>query len=327
MKNIGILGLGHIAKNMARTLNLMDDVNLYAVASRSIDKANNFKEEYFAQVAYGSYEELVKDKNIDLVYIATPHSHHAKLIELAINNNKAVLCEKAFTTNIKEAKKVIELSHEKNVFLAEAIWTRYLPSRFIIEQLLESGIIGNISFVDSNLGYKVADKERILKKELAGGALLDLTVYPINFTCMFFGTDIKKINSTVVKMKTGVDGIENVNFIYNNGILATMNTSVYSRLNRKGVIYGTKGFIEIENINNPEKISIYNENNELVEEILPPEQITGFEYQIRACLEAIDEGFIEAKQMPHSEILKMMGIMDQLRESWEIVFPWEEGKN
>ena len=324
MKNLGIIGLGNIASNMANTVNGMDDVNLYAVASRSIEKANDFKEKYLAEVSYGSYEDLLKDDKVDLVYIAVPHSHHAKIIELAINHNKPVLCEKAFTSNFEEAKKVIELSHEKNVFLAEAIWTRYLPSRFIIEQLLESGTIGNISYVDSNLGYNVADKERIYKKELAGGALLDLTVYPINFTCMFLGTDISKINSTVVKMKSGVDGIENVTFVYNNGILATINASVYSKLNRKGTIYGTKGYLEIENINNPEKISIYNENGELVEEILPPEQITGFEYQVRASFEAIEEGLIEPKQMPHSEILKMMEIMDQLRKSWKISFPWEE---
>ncbi len=324
MKNLGIIGLGNIASNMANTVNGMDDVNLYAVASRSIEKANDFKEKYLAEIAYGSYEDLLKDDKVDLVYIAVPHSHHAKIIELAINHNKPVLCEKAFTSNLEEAKKVIELSHEKNVFLAEAIWTRYLPSRFIIEQLLESGIIGNISYVDSNLGYNVADKERIYKKELAGGALLDLTVYPINFTCMFLGTDISKINSTVIKMKSGVDGIENVTFVYNNGILATINASVYSKLNRKGIIYGSKGYLEIENINNPEKISIYNENGELVEEILPPEQITGFEYQVRASFDAIEEGLIEPKQMPHSEILKMMEIMDQLRKSWEISFPWEE---
>jgi predicted dehydrogenase len=324
MKNIGILGLGNIAGNMARTVNLMDDVNLYAVASRTLEKAENFKEEYFAQVAYGSYLELLQDEKVDLVYIATPHSHHADLIELAINNNKPVLCEKAFTTNLEQAKKVIALSHEKNVFLAEAIWTRYLPSRSMIDQVLESGVIGNISLVDSNLGYNVADKERIYKKELAGGALLDLTVYPINFTCMFLGSDISKINSTVVKMKSGVDGIENVTFVYDNGILATISSNVYARTSRKGFIYGTKGYIEIENINNPEKISIYNAQGELEEELLPPEQITGFEYQVRACLEAIDEGLIEPKQMPHTEILRMMEIMDSLRKSWDVVYPWEE---
>ncbi|MGD1821305.1 MAG: Gfo/Idh/MocA family protein [Pleomorphochaeta sp.] len=324
MKNLGILGLGNIAANMAKTVCGMDDVTLYAVASRSLEKANIFKEEYLAEVAYGSYEELVMDNNVDLVYIATPHSHHAKYIELALNHNKPVLCEKAFTSNLNEAKKVIALSHEKNVFLAEAIWTRYLPSRYIIEQLLDNGVIGNISLVDSNLGYNVAANERIYKKELAGGALLDLTVYPINFTCMFFGSNISKINSTVIKMKSGVDGIENVNFVYDNGILATFNTSVYSKLNRKGIIYGSKGYIEIENINNPEKISIFDEEGVLVEEILPPEQITGFEYQVRACLEAIEEGQIEPKQMPHSETLRMMEIMDQLRKTWDIVFPWEE---
>lgn len=324
MKNIGILGLGKIAKMMATTVSGMDDVNLYAVASRSLEKAQAFKDEYSAEVSYGSYEDLLKDEKVDLVYIAVPHSHHAKLMELAINHNKPILCEKSFTSNLEEAKRIINLAHEKKVFLAEAIWTRYQPSRYIIEQLLESGRIGNISLVESNLGYNVADKERIYKKELAGGALLDLTVYPINFTCMFLGSDIQKINSTVIKMSSGVDGIENVNFVYDNGILATFNTSVYSRLSRRGTIYGSKGYLEIENINNPEKISIYDEVGELVEEIIPPEQITGYEYQVSACFEAMEEGLLEPKQMPHSETLRMMEIMDQLRNSWDIVFPWEE---
>ena len=324
MNNIGILGCGNIATKMAETVNEMKNVNLHAVASRSLDKAEQFAKKYKSKKAYGSYDELLKDDEIDLVYIAVPHSHHYQLIKDALNHNKNVLCEKAFTSNSKMAREVLQMAKDKNLLLAEAIWTRYLPSRKIISDIIASGVLGTISSVDSNLGYNIQHVKRVQDKALAGGALLDLGVYPINFTFMFFGSKIKKIESSVVFDKdTGVDGQENVSLIYENGMLATFRTSIYTSLDRRGVIHGDKGYLEITNINNPEAIKLYDENYSLVKEYKIPVQITGFEYQVQECFDCISKGIIETPSMPHSEIIRVMDICDGLRDSWNYHFPFE----
>lgn len=324
MNNIGIIGCGNIAQKMASTINLMDDANLYAVSSRSLDKAKSFAQKFDCAIYYGSYEELVKDENIDLVYVAIPHSHHYQAIKLSLENNKNVLCEKAFTANAKMAKELLKLAEDKKLLLAEAIWTRYLPSRKIISDIIESGVLGKISSVDSNLGYNIHEHERILRKELAGGALLDLGVYPINFTLMFFPSKIKKVESSMIAHPvTGIDAMENVSIVYENGMLATFRTSIYSSTDRRGVINGDKGYLEITNINNPEKITLFNTSYEKVKEYEIPKQITGFEYQVRECLDCINKELIETPSMPHKEIIKVLEICDVLRSDWNYTFPFE----
>lgn len=324
MNNIGILGCGHIAEKMATTINLMDNANLYAVSSRSLEKAKNFAQSFNCKVFYGSYEEMLKDPNVDLVYVAIPHSHHYQAIKLSLENNKNVLCEKAFTANATMAKELLKLAEDKKLLLAEAIWTRYLPSRKIITDIIDSGVLGKITSVDSNLGYDIDKKERIYKKELAGGALLDLGVYPLNFTLMFFPTKIKKISSSMVPHPvTGVDAMESVNMEYENGMLATFRTSIYSTTDRRGVINGDKGYLEIVNINNPERITLFNEKYEKVKEYDIPKQLTGFEYQVTECLDCIKNKVIEAPSMPHSEIARVMEICDKLRADWNYEFPFE----
>ncbi|MBI9102204.1 MAG: Gfo/Idh/MocA family oxidoreductase [Spirochaetales bacterium] len=324
MNNIGILGCGNIATKMAKTVNLMDGINLYGVASRSLEKAEEFAKTYKSNKAFGSYDELLSDDKIDLVYIAVPHSHHYQLIKDALNHNKNVLCEKAFTANSTMAREVLKMAKDKNLLLAEAIYTRYLPTRKIISNIITSGVLGNIASVDSNLGYNIHDVERIREKSLAGGALLDLGVYPINFTLMFFGTKIKTIESSVIFDKaSGVDGQENVSLIYENGMLATFRTTIYTNLNRRGVINGDRGHLEITNINNPEAIKLYDENYTLIKEYEIPVQLTGFKYEVQECLDCIAKGVIEAPSMPHSEIIRVMDICDNLRDSWNYHFPFE----
>jgi predicted dehydrogenase len=324
MNNIGIIGCGNIAEKMANTINLMDDANLYAVSSRSKEKAKAFAQKFDCGVYYGSYDELVKDNQVDLVYVAVPHSHHYQVIKLALENNRNVLCEKAFTANAKMAKELLKLAKDKQLLLAEAIWTRYLPSRKIIKEIIESGVLGKITSVDSNLGYNIHKVERILRKELAGGALLDLSVYPINFTLMFFPSKIKKVESCMVPHpETGVDAMENVSIIYEDGMLATFRTTIYSTTDRRGLINGEKGFIEITNINNPESVILYNNKREKVKEYAIPTQLTGFEFEVAECFDCIKNGLVETPSMPHSEIIKVLEICDGLRDDWNLVFPFE----
>ena len=193
MVKMGILGAGKIAGVMAATLREMDSVECYAVASRDYDKANAFVKQYGFAKAYGSYEEMVKDSEVELVYVATPHSHHYDHIKLCLEHGKHVLCEKAFTLNAKQAEEVFAMAREKGLLLTEAIWTRYIPMRKRLDDVLASGVIGKPYMLTANLAYVVGDKERIVKAELGGGALLDLGVYTLNFASMVFGDDIEKI--------------------------------------------------------------------------------------------------------------------------------------
>lgn len=320
---IGILGAGLIARKMAATVNGMDGVILGAVASRDEAKARAFAEEFTAEKYYGSYEELAADKNIDLIYVATPHSHHYEHARLCLNAGRNVLCEKAFTANYKQAKELIDLAESKGLYIGEAIWTRYLPMRFTLDEIIASGVIGEISSLTANLGYSIAHVERLRKPELAGGALLDLGVYTINFALMAFGSDVAEITSSCSKNEYGVDTHNTVVFDYTDGRTAILHSNMNANTDLKGIIYGSKGRIEFENINNCEGINVLL-NDGTVTRYETPKQITGFEYEVEASLKAIRQGKTECEQMPHSEILRVMKIMDDLRAEWGIKYPFEE---
>ncbi len=323
--NVGILGAGRIAAIMAKTINGMgDEAVLYAVSSRDSERAGKFASDWGVKKAYGSYEEMLGDDNVDLVYIAVPHSHHHRWTLEALKAGKNVLCEKSFAANSSQAKEMIEYAEEKKLLLTEAIWTRYMPSRQIINDMIDKGAIGEVLSVDSNLGYKIDFKERMVKLELAGGCLLDLTVYPLNFSSMILGNDIKKINASMILTETGVDGQDNVMIEYNDGRMATCFTSMFALSDRRGLICGSEGFISVQNINNPEKITVYDAQYSVKEEITVPEQITGYEYEVLACRRAIEENRIECPEMPHSETLEIMRQMDLIREQFGIVFPFEK---
>ncbi|MBR4023289.1 MAG: Gfo/Idh/MocA family oxidoreductase [Ruminococcus sp.] len=320
--NIGILGTGSIAEKMSATINKMNNAHLYAVASRTAEKAKSFSERYHIENYYATYEELVKDKNIDLVYIATPHSRHYEDCMMCLENGKNVLCEKAFTANAKQAEKVFEYAKSHNVFVSEAIWTRFMPMRFVLDDIIKTGVIGEISSLTANIGYNLLNKERVQKPELAGGALLDIGIYTINFALMTFGNDIAEIKSTCIKNKYGVDIIDNILITFNDNKTALLHNNTTANTDKLGVIYGTNGRIEFNNINNCESIKVILNNGEIQNYETPP-QISGYEYEVEASLNAIKAGKIETDFMPHCETLRVMKIMDSLRNEWGIKYPFE----
>lgn len=324
--NIGIIGSGNIAGVMADTIKRMKNVRLYAVASRSKVKADVFAEKYGCKKAYGSYEELASDSKVDLVYIATPHSEHYENAKLCLLNGKPVLCEKAFTANAAQAKELIRISQERRVLLAEAIWTRYMPMLATIREVLGSGIIGELKTLTANLGYLIERVARLQEPALAGGALLDVGVYTLNFASMIFGDDIETIESSCTYTKTGVDEQNSITIYYKDGRMAVLNSSMISLSDRKGIIYGTKGFAIIENINNYESITVFDPRYKEVASYKRPRQISGYEYEVEACIKALENGEIECGEMPHSEIIRMMEIMDGLRAKWGIVYPFEKSE-
>jgi predicted dehydrogenase len=325
---VGILGAGNIATKMAATLNMMKatqaDVEAYAVASRDLAKSKAFAAEYKVARAYGSYEDLFNDPAVDLVYVATPHSHHYAQMKDALSHGKNILCEKAFTLNAAQAKEVLELAKQKKRLVAEAIWTRYMPMRKTLDEILAKGLIGQPRALTANLAYPEEQVERLVKPELAGGALLDLGVYVINFALMTFGTNIKKIDSTMIPYKTGVDAMSSVTLTYEDGKMAILHTSMQSRGDRRGVVMGSEGYAEFFNINNCEGIKVFDTEDKLKASFETPKQLTGFEYQVEACRKAIEVGSIECPDMPHSEIIRVMEIMDGLRKQWGFRYPEEK---
>ncbi len=323
---VGILGAGGIAEIMAKTISGMKDVECYAVASRSMDKASAFAKDWNVEKAYGSYEDMLNDEKVDLVYIAVPHSHHHKWTIEALNAGRNVLCEKSFAANTAQAEEMISLAEKRGLLLTEAIWTRYMPSRKIIDELVNEGSIGKIVSVASNLGYRIDMNERMVKPELAGGCLLDLTVYTLNFSSMVLGNDIKRIEAAMVPTDTGVDGQDTIMLEYADGTMSSMFTTMYALTDRRGLICGTDGFITVQNINNPQRITVYEPDRNsytIRKDITVPEQITGYEYEVEACKKALEEGRIECEEMPHSETITIMKQMDEIRKQFGIVFPFE----
>lgn len=322
--NVAIMGTGNIACTMAETLGKMRNVKCYAVASRTKEKAEVFAGEYGFKKAYGSYEELVQDKNVELVYIATPHSEHYQNAMLCLENEKPVLCEKAFTANAAQAKELFAYAAEKKVLIAEAIWTRYMPMLRTIKEVLASGCIGKPVMLTANLGYPISKVPRLTDPELAGGALLDVGVYPLNFAAMIFGTEIEKVQSACTYTESGVDEQESITLIYKDKKTAVLHATMLAPTDRQGIIYGTEGYMIVENINNFESITVYNQNHEKENVYKRPKQISGYEYEVEACAKALKEGWIQCPEMPHEESLKMMQLMDSIREQWGIVYPFEK---
>ena len=323
---VGYIGAGNISGQMAETIAQMSEVENYAVAARDPERAREFAERWGFSHAYGSYEELLADPDVDLVYVALPHSHHHRWTIAALEAGHHVLCEKAFAANVRQAREMIECARERGLLLAEAIWTRYMPSRKMIEEIVSSGQIGEVTTVAANLGYRVDGNARMTDPALAGGALLDLTVYPLNFASMVLGNGIRRIAASMVPAATGVDGQDNVMIEYESGQMASLFSTMYAMTDREGQILGTKGFVTVENINNPQVIRVYASDGltrELTREIAVPEQITGYEYELLSCKRAIEEGALECPEMPHAETLELMRQMDEIRRQFGVVFPFE----
>lgn len=322
--NIAILGAGHIAEKMARTLQQMPQVRMYAVASRSIDKARAFAAQWGFAKAYGSYAEMLADADVHLVYVATPHAMHHGHMRQCVMAGKAVLCEKSFTCNAAEAADVLRLAEQRKVLVAEAIWTRYMPLMHTLAGLVRSGAIGRPCTLSANLCYPVSHKQRIQSPGLGGGALLDLGVYTLNFAAMLFGTQIERVDTSCQLTPTGMDAQHSITLWYGDGRMAQLFSSIYARSDRQGIVSGTDGHIIVENINNPSSLRVVDNQYQVVRTIDAPRQVTGFEYEVQACIDALQAHRTEVPQMPHAETLRIMQLMDGLRRQWGVRFPNDE---
>ncbi|MEK0216366.1 Gfo/Idh/MocA family oxidoreductase [Bifidobacterium mongoliense] len=330
---VAILGAGGIAHAMALTLNRMADdprytnlVEPYAVAARDGERAADFARQYGLPVSYGSYEEMLADPEVDLVYIATPHSLHAEQGEQCLRAGKNILVEKSFTANTAQAERLLATARETGLLCTEAIWTRYMPSRTIIHDLLASGIIGEIRTVSANLGYTITGKARLTDPALAGGALLDVGVYPLNFVDMILeGRPYDRMATAMTPYQTGVDAQSTTTLFYPDTVMAVAYSSMVSISDRDGVVWGTDGHLICRNINDISAVDVYDRDYRLVKHVDMPEQLTGYEYEVASAANAILDGARECPEAPHTDTLRIMRLMDDIRGQWGLRFPFEQG--
>ena len=321
---VGIVGAGWIAEKAAITLNGLEGFRPFAIGSRSLGKAQAFADKWGIERAYGSYSEVVDDPEVDLLYVATPHSHHFEITKEALEKGKPCLVEKAFMANKAQAQVIVNLARRKKVFLAEAIWTRYQPALKMVRDLIREGRIGTPRLVTATLGYSMGEKERIFRPDLCGGALLDLGVYCLNFVRMFCDAPIVSMQSQCVKSNTGMDLSNAISLVLEDGILANIQSSASCVGDNIGVIAGTEGNLIIDNVNNPQRITVNGPDRVFVETIPVPKQITGYEYQFVACRDSLAASLLEPPQMPLEETLYIMELMDTLRKDWGVHYPMDE---
>ena len=274
--NVAILGAGRIAHSMARTLVAMAAdpryaglVAPYAVAARDGGRAAAFAAEYGFPVSYGSYDELLADPDVDLVYIATPHSLHAEQGIACLKAGKNILVEKSFTANAAQARALLDAADGSGLLCTEAIWTRYMPSRAIVDRIVASGAIGELRSISANLCYPVSGKARMSDPAMAGGALLDVGVYPLNFIDMVMGghgeVPVERVETSMTPYApTGVDAQNSTTLYYANGVMAVSTSSMIACSDRAGCIWGDKGYVVCRNINNIEAIDVYGADHAMV---------------------------------------------------------------
>lgn len=307
-----------MANNMAHALTLMMDAGLltqtckYAIASRSNVKANEFKDKWGFSVAYGSYHELFADPDVDIIYIATTNNTHYDIIKQSLMHNKPVLCEKPLTLSGAEAKEVIELAKKNNLFLAEAMWTRYMPLTHHLQSILANHLIGEVLTFSANIQYDIIDNERIKSPSLGGGALLDLGVYCVDLALLILGTDIKDIKASFERSITDVDVRDCITLFYKNGTIANLFCSVLDDGANQAVIHGTLGSIIIDDINCPTTITIFRDDNKQQEIKRDTSYICGYEYELLECLDSLRCGRNEPESQTHQDIITKARVIDQI---------------
>lgn len=322
--NWGIIGTGTISNLFAEGLNYLDDAILQAVGSRNQKTADQFAQKWHAARAYASYEALYADPQVEVVYIGTPHNFHFENVRDALLAGKHVLCEKAFTINADEARELVRIARQKNLFLMEAMWNRFQPWFTIVKKIIEEDRIGEIHHLKADLSFKfdVGLDHRIYNPELAGGALLDLGVYPIALASTFLGRP-QQIHATGHLYETGVDDQVSMIFAYSSGATAELGCSSRYLSKNNATIHGSKGYIEIHGmIVRPHKLSVHILGKEVLELDTTPES-NGYQYEAQAVMEMMEAGKVEHPRMTLDESISIMETMDRVRSLIGVSYPGE----
>lgn len=320
----GILGAGWISGKFVRDLAHAEGAEVAAVAARSLAKAEAFAEEHFIPRAYGSYEELARDPEVDIVYIGTIHPAHKENMLLCLRAGKSVLCEKPFTMTAEEAEEAARAAEENGVFLMEAMWTRFLkPIRKVREWLLEERI-GEVRLLKADFGFDAGWNPggRLLNPDLGGGALMDAGIYPISFASYVFGRQPKRIESAVRLGETGVDEQFSLLFEYDDGQAASLHGSVRLPLGNEAWIIGTKGRIHLPGFLNARTATLFVEGEDPVL-VTDERSAEGYSFEADEAMACLRADRRESAVMPVAETIAIMRTLDAIRSDWKLTYPFE----
>jgi dihydrodiol dehydrogenase / D-xylose 1-dehydrogenase (NADP) len=320
----GIIAPGTIANAFAKEVKNTKDGVLAAVYGRNENKAKEFSKEYNIEKYYSNIDEFLNDKNIDAVYIATPHNYHMQYAKKCIEAKKHILCEKPFSYNYKTSKEVLNLAKENNVFIMEALWTLFLPAVNQAKQWIEENKIGKVKLITANFGFKSEEdiNSRLYNPGLAGGALLDVGIYPILLSNFIMNSFPKEIKASAEFTSTKVDESDTINLKYENGALASLTCSIVSDTDNTAVIYGEKGKIVIPKFWSSKKCYLY--LGDIVEEYADSYKEAGYKYEIEEANNRIKNKDLESDIASHKITLELAKIMDEIRRQIGLVYPFEK---
>lgn len=320
--NWGILAPGKMSAKFTRGLKLAPGAELCAVGSRDLGRAKEFAEEFGFRKYYGSYEELAADPDVDIIYVASPHSHHNEHVKLCLRNRKAVICEKAFALNSREAEEMIGLARSNNVFLMEALWPPFQPLYIKTKELLASGRPGKIIHLNARFSFQAPfdQKDRKFNLELGGGSLLDIGIYPVIDALMFMGVP-DEITAKASFSSTGTEDAISIIFQYSGGRMATL----YSSFKTAGGIgvdllceNGNLSFCRARDMSQKLAVELHGQDPENFS--LMPEGM-GYHYEALEVMKCLDEGRTESSVVPHSFTIDLMNTLDRIRQAAGISFP------
>jgi predicted dehydrogenase len=321
--NWGILGPGGIARAFAQDLNLIQGHTIGAVGSRTLENAQKFSAT-FGGTAYGSYEELVTDPTIDAIYVATPHPAHHDNVVMALDAGKPVLCEKPFSVNAREAQSMVDAAARNGVALMEAMWARFLPHYGKVREIVESGVLGPILSIHADHGQRLADKgiSRLVEPDLAGGALLDLGIYPVSFAHMILGTPLH-ITSDSVMTEKGVDAQTSMILTYEGGAQAVLTTTMIEQTPCRAVVAGLNGWLEIDRtFYNPAAMRVIL-NDGSTTEYPNTYKGHGLREQAEVFKQLVLTGKLESEILTWKDTVDIMKTLDAVREQIGLKYPFE----
>ena len=319
----GILGPGGIARAFAKDLQLLDGHEVAAVGSRTLSNAQEFAKS-FGGTAYGSYEELVADPTVDAIYVATPHPSHKDNVISALNAGKPVLCEKPFAVNAHEAREMVLAAEKNGVALMEAMWARFLPHYAHVREIIASGVLGQILTVQADHGQRLADRNipRLIEPSLAGGALLDLGIYPVSFAHMILGNPTK-ITASAVLTEKGVDAQTSMIFDYADGAQAILTTTMIEQTPCRAVVAGVNGWLEIDRtFYNPTSMRVVLFDGSVTQY---PHTYTGhgLREQAEAFKKLVQSGKNQSEILTWKDTVDIMGTLDAVRSQIGLRYPFE----
>jgi predicted dehydrogenase len=322
MIRFGIVGAGAIARKFAQDIKLAQNAVLVAIASRSLEKANQFADEFSIRERYGSYEDLAKSKEVDAIYIATPHNFHFEQASLMLSHYKHVLCEKPITVNRGELEQLLALANQNKVLVMEAFWTRFLPAVQRVKQIIKTNELGALKHASFAFGFEVAedypDDGRLLNPDLAGGSILDLGIYPVSVLRYFVNSEIKEIEVDAALSDRGIDLDMNAAFTFQNGITAECRSSLSQDLTENGVLEFENGQVVMKNFHHCQQLVI---NDEVFDY---PAKGDGFVHEIESFSDTLIKGQLENKIMTHDVMLDVIGILDDIRQKAGVIYSFEK---